>query len=144
MSENIFENEIIPPQRPVFLKVLCMLTFIGSGYGLINSAVTYLKADSISKIFVEVKTKMNDDLARNKKARKPEKVFLISNIMSNASVMTSPENLRKTAMGNSLTSVLCLLGAFLMWHLRRVGFFIYTLGTIISIILPFYMFGSNF
>jgi hypothetical protein len=31
-----------------------------------------------------------------------------------------------------------------MWKLKRAGFYIYTLGTVISIILPYYMFGSNF
>ena len=144
MQQDFLEPEIFPPQRPVFLKVLCILTFIGSGYGIINNAVIYLKADTISKVFVEVKTKMNDDLAKKKNADKPEKVYLINNIMNHASVLSTPENLRKTATGNIVTSILCLLGAFLMWNLRRAGFYIYTLGTIISIILPFYLFGSNF
>ncbi len=144
MVQHAEEFEIIPPQRPVFLKVLCMLTFIGSGYGIINSAITYFKADTISKVFVDVRLKMNDDLSKKKNAGKPEKINLINNIMNQASVISTPENLRKTAIGNFFTSVICLLGAFLMWNLRRAGFYIYTIGTIISIILPFYLFGSNF
>lgn len=144
MQQDVLDSEIIPPQRPVFLKVLCMLTFIGSGYGIINSAVTYFNADTISKVFVDVKTKMNDDLAKKKNVDKPEKVYLINNIMNHASVLSTPENLRKTAIGNIVTSILCLIGAVLMWNLLRAGFYIYTLGTIISIILPFYLFGSNF
>ncbi|MDB5221732.1 MAG: hypothetical protein JWN83_399 [Chitinophagaceae bacterium] len=144
MVQNINELEITAPQRPVFLKVLCILTFIGSGYGIINSAVTYFKADTISKIFVDAKIKTNEDLANKKNAGKPEKVRLIGNIMNQASIMSTPENLRKAAIGNIITSMLCLFGAILMWNLRRMGFYIYTIGTIISIILPFYMFGSNF
>ena len=144
MSQNIFENEIIPPQRPVFLKVLCMLTFIGSGYGIINSAVTYFKADTISKVFVDMKGKVNEDLAKKKNKGKPEKINFVNNVMNQTSEMSTPENLRKTAIGNVVTSILCLLGAVLMWHLKRAGFYVYTLGTIISIVLPFYMFGSNF
>lgn len=144
MSQNIFENEIILPQRPVFLKVLCMLTFIGSGYGIINSAVTYFKADTISKVFADAKAEMNNDLAKRKNKGKPEKINFINNIMTQASEISTPENLRKTAIGNFATSVLCLAGAGLMWHLRRAGFYLYTLGTVIGIILPFYMFGSNF
>lgn len=142
--EQPFEDiEIIPPARPLFLKVLCILTFIGSGYGLINSAVTYFNADKIANMVIQVKTQMNEDLKR-KNARNPEKVNFFNKIMANASSMSSPENLRKTSIGNCITSLLCLLGALLMWNLRRVGFYIYTLGTLISIILPFYMFGSNF
>ena len=121
-----------------------MLTFIGSSYGIINSAVTYFNADTISKVFVNVKTKMNNDLAKKRNADKPEKIHLINNIMNQASVISTPENLRKTAIGNCITSAICLLGAVLMWNLHRAGFYIYTLGTIISIISPFYLFGSNF
>jgi hypothetical protein len=143
MKSDLQEFETLPPQRPVFLKVLCILTFIGSSYGIINSAITYFKADDISKIVTEVKTKMNDDLKR-KNARNPDKVIFFNKIMNNASQISTPENLRKNAIGNSITYTLCLLGAILMWNLRRIGFYIYTLGTIISIILPFYLFGSNF
>ena len=143
MEQAIEDFEIIPPARPLFLKVLCMLTFIGSGYGIINSGITYFKANDISNIVTQVKTKMNEDLKR-KNARNPDKVIFFNKIMNNASQMSTPENLRKNAIGNSITYALCLLGAVLMWHLRRVGFYIYTLGTVLSIILPFYMFGSNF
>ncbi len=143
MNQNVQDFEITPSPRPVFLKVLCILTFIGSGYGIINSAITYFKADDIANIVTQVKAKMDNDLHR-KNARNPEKINFLSNIMNSASVLSTPENLRKTAIGNCITSVLCLLGAVLMWNLRRTGFYIYTVGTIISILLPFYLFGSNF
>ncbi len=87
---------------------------------------------------------MYEDLNKKKKAKDPESVNIISKVMNNVSVITTPENLRKTAIGNIITSILCLLGAFLMWNLRRMGFYIYTLGTIISIVIPFYLFGNNF
>lgn len=144
MKSDLQEFETLPPQRPVFLKVLCLLTFIGSGYGIINSAVTYFKANDISNIVIEAKTKMYEDLNKKKKAKDPESVNIISKVMNNVSVISTPENLRKTAIGNIITSILCLLGAFLMWNLRRMGFYIYTLGTIISIVIPFYLFGNNF
>ena len=144
MEQTLDDFEKIPPQRPVFLKVLCMLTFIGSGYGIINNTVLYFKADTISKVFVDTKAKMNEDLAKKNNAGKPEKVLLVTTIMNNASVMSTPQNIRKSAIGNCIVSAICLLGAVLMWNLRRVGFYIYTFGTIISIILPFYLFGSNF
>lgn len=142
MEQGIEDFEIIPPARPLFLKILCILTFIGSGYGIINSAITYFKADDIAKIFTEAKSQVNEDIKR-KNSRNPEKVSFVSKIMNNASEISTPENLRKTSIGNFITSILSLLGALLMWRLRRVGFYVYVLGTIISIILPFYMFGSN-
>jgi hypothetical protein len=144
MQENIFDNEIITPQRPVFLKVLCMLTFIGSGYNIINSAVTYFKADAISKIFVDVRSEMDKDLSEKKNAKDTGEVKLVTNIMNTASEISTPENLRKTAIANFATSIICLTGAILMWKLRRTGYYLYVLGTIIGIIIPFYLFGANF
>ncbi|MEJ7675113.1 MAG: hypothetical protein WKF59_21025 [Chitinophagaceae bacterium] len=49
MTHDLVEPEIISQERPLFLKVLCILTFIGSGYGIINGVVTYFKANDISK-----------------------------------------------------------------------------------------------
>lgn len=69
MKSDLQEFETLPPQRPVFLKVLCLLTFIGSGYGIINSAVTYFKANDISNIVIEAKTKMYEDLNKKKKQK---------------------------------------------------------------------------
>jgi len=63
--------------------------------------------------------------------------------MGNMAEMSTPENLRKSAIADFITSLLCLAGAVLMWKLRKTGFYIYTLGTILSIIIPFYLFGSN-
>lgn len=118
-----------------------MLTFIGSGYGIINGVVTYFKADTFANVFVNVKTKMNEDLSKKKKAGKDDN--LARKIMNTASEISSPESLRKTAIGSCITGALCILGAVLMWYLRRAGFYIYVLGTIIGVVLPFYFFGSN-
>ena len=138
MEENV-EFETIRPQRPVFLKVLCILTFIGSGYGMISNTISYFNATEMSKIAAEAMQEVD-----KKKDKDPESVNLLNKIKDNASVMATPENIRKAAMGNIITSAFCLLGAVLMWNLRRTGFYIYTLATVISIILPFYLFGSNF
>src|SRR5436190_754439 len=72
MQQATEDFEIIPPARPLFLKVLCILTFIGSGYGIINSAITYFKADDISNIVSRVTTEVNQD-AKRKNSRNPEK-----------------------------------------------------------------------
>jgi hypothetical protein len=140
MQQDLLEPELIAPQRPLFLKVLCILTFIGSGYGIINSAFTYFKANDIAIIMIETKDKMSKD---QKKERDPESKSIVANVTNNLTEMSNPANLQKAAIGTFITSILCLLGAFLMWKLRRPGFYIYTLGTILSIIIPFYMFGSN-
>jgi hypothetical protein len=141
--ETIEEDFMNPaPSRPVFLKVLCMLTFIGSGYGIVNSAITWFNANSIHKIMVEKKQEILDDVNR-KKQKDKESVNFAKMIMTDVYNITTPENLRRSAMSNAVSAIICLLGAILMWNLKRAGFYLYTLGTIIGIFLPFYLLGSN-
>ncbi len=140
MPQDLLEPELIASQRPLFLKVLCILTFIGSGYGIINSAFTYYKANEISDLMITAKDKISKD---QNKVRDAESKKIVANVTNNLTEMTNPPSLRKAAIGTFITSIFCLIGALLMWKLRRSGFYIYTLGTILSIIIPYYMFGNN-
>lgn len=145
MSQDLEEFETLPPQRPTFLKVLCILTFIGSGYLIISNTIAYFNADTIANVMVSTKTKMNDDLNQNmKKNKDPEGTALGTKVMGNITAMMNPDNLRKSALGNIIASIFCLLGAILMWRLNRTGFYLYVLGTIVGVIIPFYVFGNNF
>ena len=53
------------------------------------------------------------------------------------------ENFRKAGISDIAASVLCLTGAFLMWRLKKVGFYLYLLGTLVGVIAPFVIFGSG-
>ena len=142
MSQDPFENEIRVKQRPTFLTVLCILTFIGSGYGIINSVFTYVKADSLSAMITDVNKEINDDL--KKKDKTSEEAGFVGNVFNSMSRFSSPEILRKSAVMTLVVSIFCLIGALLMWRLRKTGFYLYTLGTIIGVVAPFYLFGNNF
>jgi hypothetical protein len=142
LTQDLQEFETLPPQRPQFLKVLCILTFIGSCYFILTSAITYFNADRTASAMVDAQTKMHDKM--NKKSNDPEGNGFASKVMNNMAVMANPENLRKQSIGNIIGSLLCLFGALLMWRLNRIGFYIYVLGTIIGIIVPFYVYGNNF
>ena len=137
MTDDFEEFDKVP-ERPTFLKVLCILTFIGSGYVLLNSALTYFNADKISQMVVEAKNTVNEDLKKNKN---PEKIGLMTKIMSN--MITSPDDLRKKAAGDVVGALFCLSGAILMWKLKRIGFYLYVAGTLLGIAIPFYLFGNN-
>lgn len=137
------DMEIIPPTRPTFLKVLCILTFIGSGYGIINSVYTYFNADQIANMMTVHKGEIAEDI-KNKNGKDKQSDTFMKKIMTDVSKVSTPESLRKTSIGNAVSSLICLFGALLMWKLRRAGFYLYILGTAIGIILPFFLLGSNF
>jgi hypothetical protein len=143
MTQDLDEFDIQPVQRPTFLTVLCILTFIGSSYAIISGTVTYFNADRVAKTLVTAKSEINEDINRKHK-NDPEGNGFAAKVMDNMSVMTNPDNLRKSSLGSIIASLFCLAGAILMWRLNRKGFFIYVLGTIIGIAVPFYVFGNNF
>ena len=131
--------EISKPVRPVFLTVLCILTSIGSGWGVVSGITSYLSADATSGIaraaMQDAKEKIKDD--ENAGSKFAEK------ILSGTSEMLRPENLKKSALFNIIASVFTLLGAILMFGLKKTGFFSYLLGTVIGIAGPFIAFGGG-
>lgn len=135
--------ENLPRQRPVFLKVLCILTFIFSSYTILSQVYVYFQAEETSEVMKDAKTEINKDM-NDTKTRSPEESSFLNKILGGMSEMTTPENLKKQAIGNIIPSALCLLGAILMWRLNRNGFYLYILGTVVGIIVPFYLFGNNF
>ena len=137
------EQLIIKPLRPVFLKVLCILTFIFSSYTILSQVYVYFQAEETSAAMTEAKSEINKDM-NDKKADSPEEKSFLNKVMGGMSEMSTPENLRKQAIGNIIASALCLLGAILMWRLNRTGFYLYILGTVVGIVVPFYLFGNNF
>ena len=55
----------------------------------------------------------------------------------------TPENLKKAGIAEALAALCCLAGAFLMWQLKKNGYYLYIAGTLIGIISPFVIYGSS-
>ena len=53
------------------------------------------------------------------------------------------ENIRKSAIGATISGLFTLIGALLMWRLRRTGFYLYIAGIIVGLVVPFYLYGNN-
>lgn len=131
---NVLENyEPERAVRPTFLTVLCILTFLGSGLGLISNIYSYMNADAqaadMSKASHQIQQKKSGDQIEAK-------------IVEGMASFTA-ENVRKSALGGSVSSVLCLVGAFMMWQLKRKGYYIYILGALVGAVVPFVIFGTN-
>jgi hypothetical protein len=127
--------------RPTFLTVLCILTFIGSGWGIINSMNGYMSADSAAAIGTQAL-----DSARNEIVKQGENTpgaQVAEKVISGASQMLDPVKMKKNAMYGVLANILTLAGGFLMFQLRKPGYWLYLLGTAISVITPLMIFGAT-
>jgi hypothetical protein len=54
------------------------------------------------------------------------------------------QNYEKYSIGCIASYILCLVGAVLIFKLKRTGFYSFTLGTFFNLIAHFLLFGDNF
>ena len=97
MSETN-ENESV--KRPGFLTTLCILTFIGSGLGVLGGILGLVGSSALAML-----------------------------VPAGSSVLSSVAGL--------VASGLCLFGAIQMWGLKKQGYVLYLVGSLIAIAMPF-------
>ncbi|MCX6214621.1 hypothetical protein [Spirosoma sp.] len=115
--------------RPQLLTLLCILTFLSCGWGLIDSTVSFVQADAVAETrYVESKP----DPAKKKDA--PKQYF--EDRSSDAPAPGDPDEIKSLAIAQFAYSLLTLIGAILMFRLRRVGFWIYVAGIAVGLVLP--------
>jgi hypothetical protein len=122
------ENTVIEKKKlPAFLKILCILSFVGIGVYL----VTYIFG------YIYVKTLIEDSRSLNEAFGEGSDV---SNILKDS------EPLMKNGILYYILSmigcIICLVGVILMWKLKKAGFYIYIVGEIAPLILPFILLGG--
>lgn len=123
MSEALDQFEEIdkPATLPVFLKVLCILTFVGSGMGILGALLNLVLYSASSNIFRTANE--------------------LSDGMYDRMGMNIDEMMRWTAYSNYANlvgSLLCLTGALLMWKLKKSGFYLYVPGNLLPLIVSFF------
>jgi hypothetical protein len=103
------------PQRPVFLTILCILTFIFSGMGALSALTTPLFSDMLVDI-------VNKNLLFNDTV-KPQMILLL-----------------KAGWGYYIATFIgavgSVIGAALMWNMRKNGFHVYALSNLGMLFLP--------
>lgn len=145
METNLYDFETEPEKRPSFLTWLCILTFIGSGWGIISGILSYTTAHKASRVFSE-NLHVRDSVVRNDTAKvtiRRNRFFSSGKIKGSFSKMFKEDNIRKSAIGKLIAAILTLTGALLMWQSKRTGFYLYIAGTIVAIAVPFYLFGND-
>ncbi|QHV98909.1 hypothetical protein [Spirosoma endbachense] len=117
--------------RSQFLTLLCILTFISCGLGLFDSVVSFFRTDAVAETSY-VKRKLTPEEERNK----PKQYFEDRAATGAQPMPGDPEEIRLLAIAQFFYSLLTLIGAILMFRLRRIGFWIYLAGVTVGIVLP--------
>lgn len=147
MESNLYDFETEPQKRSSFLTWLCILTFIGSGWSIASCIWSFSNAHKTATIFYGKAGRRSDSLRHTDTAG----LIIHENhnpfegkMKASFSKILNENNIRKIAIGGLIAGLLTLSGALLMWWLYRQGFYLYIIGVIFGIIVPFYVYGNDF
>lgn len=129
------------PKRPTFLTVLCILSFIGGAWGVIGG-ITNMAAGPASEAVAE----MNAGLEEAQADLGDDAASQMAGDMIDAAgelATKAAENARSIGISNIVLSLLSLFGVWMMWNLKKTGFYLYTLATIGGLAVPLIFLGVN-
>lgn len=139
------ESHTLPQPRNTFITVLCILTFIGSGWGIVSGLFNIYTASKMGDSIEEVSEGMEDaidDIQDNDGLSDSQKDFFES-IFTGISESVTPENVRNAALVSILSCLLTIAGALLMWNLNKKGFYLYVAGIVLIIAGTLFVFGGS-
>ena len=117
---NYNDSFINDDKRPAFLTLLCILTFIGSGFAILGGLFNLM----FSK-FTESTLKLTSTMMENNPASE-----FISFDVEQMMIWQKYINISSLIGG-----LICLAGALLMWKQKKIGYFLYIPGAIIPAIV---------
>jgi hypothetical protein len=120
MSETLDNVNNEAGKRPVFLTVICILSFVGIGLAILG----YVTALTVMGVAVSSVSAMAEE--------------------AGATVTAGPSTAIIWAyiIGGFVTALLQLVGVVQMWKLKKSGFYLYTVAAVIAIVLGF-LYGSG-
>ena len=116
------------PARPQFLTVLCILTYIGVGIGIIGSIVGWWGMHIMESMM-------------NGSTPMPEGTDL-SSMPGMEEAMSKMKYMNVNLSAGIIGCLICLIGALQMWRLKKMGFYIYLLGEVTPMIVSVAVMGS--
>ena len=132
----------ISARRPTFLTVLCIITFVVSGYHLVMAIVGFFSNKSFDPAqWQDISNQMAEAMAGTDAASQE----MAARMMEAISHMMQAGIENATALGITalLTAAVSILGAYLMFNLKQVGYYTYIAAKVIGVIIPLIIFGVN-
>ena len=129
------ENLTTQTSRPTFLTVLCILTFIGSGWGIVDAITDYFGAETAAGAIEMVDEQLDeamDEMDEDENMSENQKEF-IENLFGSITEELTPANIRNSSIVNIVSCILTLLGAIMMWQLKKIGYYSYIAGILVMI-----------
>ncbi len=130
----------VAPKRPTLLTVLCILSFIAGAYGLFDGARNAF-TNKPQEDLTEAKVKMEETMEQ----LGDDASGMVKNMMDSAMDMAEKavEHAKPMGYASIALSALSLLGVWMMWNLKRNGFWMYLAAAIAGLMVPIYFLGGS-
>lgn len=126
-------------KRPTLLTVLCILTFVFGGIGLISGLMGLAKNPQAD--LDAARAQMEEAMAQ----AGGDAPAIMTTMLNDSIAMLEKQaaNHWPITIVGLICTLLSLYGAWKMWNLQKQGFTFYVLGTLISLLSTFYFLGFS-
>ena len=128
METTTIETE--KPSKPQLLTVLCILTFIGVGLGIVGSLGGWWFANYFSPL----KDQSSEMFEKMQEMNSPEDM---------ENMMNKLKYINEFTVAGIFGCLICLAGALQMWKQKKAGFYIYLIGQITPLIVTVALMGVS-
>jgi hypothetical protein len=135
------ETNLSTEKRPVFLTILCILSFIGLGMSIMKSLFMLVFSRLGPSLYSLLQGNFEEALS-NVQNTEPNATWLVGQIFD--SILKILNALPAMAGLILLLSIVALTGVILMWNLKKAGYFLYSGAKVILIFVPIILTGPNF
>ncbi|NEN23951.1 hypothetical protein G3O08_10615 [Cryomorpha ignava] len=135
-------DNLVDAKRPTFLTVLCILTFVVSGYHVIMAIIDLFTSKSFDpEQWQDISNQMGEAMSGADSASQE----MAAQMMTALSSMMQAGIDNAVALGITalVASALSILGAYWMFKLKKMGYYTYIVAKVIGIIIPIIIFGVN-
>lgn len=134
--ENPFEENKL--QRPAFLMVLCILTFVSCGWSVLSNLFSLFTVSIMNSAYnIEQYSSMMGTMEDQGVSS-----FLSGFLSSSIELLqVTVKYAKEIAIMQLVLSVISLVGAIMMFHLKRPGFYLYAAAQIIMLLVIPYLAG---
>jgi len=128
------------PTRPTLLTVICILSFIFGAWGL-WSGIQNAFTDAPQREFEEAKVAMDEAMAQVGDQGNE----MVTQMMESAMVMAEKSVEQAVPMGYTtiVLALLSLAGVWLMWNLKKTGFWLYLVSAVGGLVSPMIFLGGG-
>lgn len=127
--------------RPVFLTVICILSFIGLGLQILNNVKLFIFGQ-LGPSFYNLMQDRFEESMNQVHSNNPLVTSFLEKIFE--SILKLIDNAPLLATISIISSVVALAGVILMWKQIRSGFYIYSVIKIVGVFVPMIFIGINF